>query len=233
MPDSNVRNAEQAREHHIVVMGQELGNLYSALWQQLTWLHQKWGDYVALFGTNPERIALLNQTGPTFFRTVQDCLWEDTLIHLARITDPPRSAGRDNLTIKQLPPLLSDQAKRAELEALIASAVASTTFARDWRNRRIAHRDLLLSLQHPTEPLAQASRAHVTEALDAFGKVLNYISLQYLGSTTMFEFAAEPAAGGATSMLFYLRAGREAELERRERVKSGKFRPNDLERRGI
>jgi hypothetical protein len=229
MVDSNVRTAEQAREQHKIAMGSELGDLYSALWQQLVLLHIKWGEYVALFGTNPERLELLNQAGPSFFRTVQDCLWRDVLIHLARITDPPRSAGKDNLTITRLPPLM----EHGDLENQIRRAVESTAFARDWRNRHIAHHDLLLSLDLPTEPLATASRNHVDSALAAIGEVLNFLSLYYLQSTTIFEFAAKPAAGGATSMLHYLRAGIEGECARRERVKNGTHDAKDLERRSL
>lgn len=233
MSDSNVRTAEEAREHNRIAMDPELGDLYSALWQQLVSLHRKWGEYVALFGTKPERLELLNQTGPSFFRTVQDCLWRDVLIHLARITDPQRSAGKDNLTLTRLPPLFSAPKERSELEALVLRAVESTAFARDWRNRHIAHHDLLLSLDLPTEPLAAASRSHVDSALAAVGEVLNFLALHYLGSTTMFEFAAEPAAGEATSMLYYLRAGIEDECARRERVKSGTHDAKDLERRSL
>ena len=233
MSDTNERTAEQAREQNRIAMGPELGEFYSALWQQLVSLHRKWGEYVALFGTKPERLELLNQAGPSFFRTVQDCLWRDVLIHLARITDPPRSAGKDNLTIKRLPPLMTAPKKRSELEALVLLAVESTGFARDWRNRHIAHHDLLLSLDLPTEPLAVASRNHVDGALAAVGVVLNFLSQHYLKSTTIFEFAAEPAAGGATSMLHYLRAGIEGECARRERVKSGTYDAKDIERRSL
>jgi len=233
MSDSNVRTAEEAREQYRIAMGPELGDLYSALWQQLVSLHRKWWEYVALFGTKPERLELLNQAGPSFFRTVQDCLWRDVLIHLARITDPPQSAGKDNLTLKRLPPLISTPKERSELESLVLLAVENTAFARDWRNRHIAHHDLLLSLDLPTEPLAAASRKHVDSALAAVGEVLNLLSLHYLKSTTMFEFAAEPTAGGATSMLYFLRAGIEAENARRERVKSGTYDVKDLKRRSL
>jgi len=229
MSDTNERTAEQAREQNRIAMGPQLGELYSALWQQLVSLHRTWGEHVALFGTKPERLELLNQAGPSFFRTVQDCLWRDVLIRLALITDPPQSMGKDNLTIKRLPPLMTAPIKRSELEARVLLAVESTEFARDWRNRHIAHHDLLLCLDRPTEPLAVASRNHVDSALAAVGEVLNFLSQHYLESTTMFEFAAEPAAGGATSMLSYLRAGIEGECARRERVKGGTHDAKDME----
>lgn len=233
MPNTNYHSAEQSKKQNIVAMGEPLGELYSALWQHLTFLYNKWGDYAALFGTNPERIELLNKTGAGFFRIVQDCLWDDSLLHLARITDSSSTGKKHNLTIRRISELVNDAKQKAELEAFVDTAVKATEFARDWRNRRIAHRDLQLALDLPTEPLAAASRQHVSNALSSIANVLNYLSNTYMGSTTMFEFAAEPKADGASTMLIYLRDGLEVELKRKERLKSGIFSPDDINHRNI
>lgn len=210
-------------------MGEDLGELYTALWQQLTWLHRKWGDYVALFGTKPERIEILNNCAPDFFGNVQTALWEDALLHLARITDSPRTAGKPNLTFRRLPESIVREQLRQQVLGLLELALQATDFARDWRNRRIAHRDLSLALEQPTEPLMPASRASVNAALKSLDSVLNAIAQAYLETTTVFEFAQDPVAGGATSMLHYLRAGHTAEKERRERIRSGKFSKSDMD----
>lgn len=233
MTTTNERTAEESNNQSIEAMGEPLGELYSALWQQLTLLYYKWGDYIALYGTDENRIDLLNKTGSNFFRTIQDCLWEDKLLHLTRITDSSRSAGKDNLSIQRFSKLVIDPIQRAKLDVLVESAIKATAFARDWRNRRIAHRDLLLALNQPTEPLAIASRKHVTDALSAIGQVLNFISNTYMESTTMFEFASEQKAGGALTTLYYLHAGLEAEEERRDRIKSGTFSTKDINHKGI
>lgn len=233
MTVTNERSAKEFTHQNIVDMGEPLGILYSTLWQHLTLLYTKWGDYIALFGTNPERIKLLNKAAPTFFRTVQDCLWDDSLMHLARITDSSSTGKKQNLTIRRLPELVSDDTHRIELEVLIDLADKATAFARDWRNRKIAHKDLQLALDLPTESLATASRQHVTDALSSIAHVLNYLSSIYSGSTTIFEFAAEPKAGGASTLLFYLRSGLEVEDERRLRLTSGSLSPKDIDRRSI
>src|SRR5665811_1662354 len=90
--------AEEAKQHHIDVMGEDLGSLYHALWNELAWLYSKWGEYVELFGTEPSRIGLINSAAGRFFRMVQDSFWEDSLLHIARLTDPPRTAEKENLT---------------------------------------------------------------------------------------------------------------------------------------
>ena len=79
-------------------MGEPLGGVYSALWQAVSLVHHYWNEYVGnYFGTKPERIILLNETAPQFFRMLQDELWEMSLLHLARITDPANSPGREGI----------------------------------------------------------------------------------------------------------------------------------------
>jgi len=230
---ADASSAEQSRQQNIAHMGEELGELYSALWQQLTWLHRKWGDYVALFGTKPERIEILNSAAPDFFGNVQTALWEDALLHLARITDSPRSAGKPNLSFRRLPDLIERPEVKQSVEILLEQALQATDFARDWRNRRIAHRDLALALQRPTEPLLPASREGVNSALQALDQVLNAIAQAYLDTTTMFKFAQDPIGGGSISMLHYLRAGVRAEKERRARIRSANFSKTDIDREPI
>jgi hypothetical protein len=98
------RTAEEAKAHYISVMGQPLGEVYASLWQELALLHRNWNEYVELFGSKPSRVELLNRAAGSFFRAVQDALWEQTLLHIARLTDPPASVGKSNLSIR--PPRL-------------------------------------------------------------------------------------------------------------------------------
>ena len=184
---STHRTAEEVKQHHLEVMGDDLGSLYHALWNELAWLYSKWEEYVELFGTKPSRIDLINSAAGHFFRIVQDSLWEDTLLHIARLTDPPKSAGKENLTIRRLPHLIEEQTLKGKVSELIDVAVEKAAFCRDWRNRHIAHKDLGLTLSAGAEPLKPASRAKVKEALGSISDVLNALSTHYMDSTTMFE----------------------------------------------
>src|SRR6185295_5019430 len=97
------RTAEESKQDYIKAMGEELGSQFAELWQQLVYLHCKWMEYVALFGTRSDRIELLNKSAPTFFRIIQDTLWDDILLHICRLTDPPETGKNKNLTIQNLP----------------------------------------------------------------------------------------------------------------------------------
>lgn len=97
------RTPDKSKDANVVAMGEELGLLYSALWQQVAGLHHKWEQFVVLFGTKESRVQLLNASAGQFFRVVQDTLRGDTLLHIARLTDSAKSAGKSNLSIRRLP----------------------------------------------------------------------------------------------------------------------------------
>ena len=218
--------ATEARADYERRMGVELGSRYALLWQELAWIHRKWEEYVVLFGTSPERVALLNEAAPSFCRLIQDSLWEDVLLHIARLTDPPASVGKSNLSLPALAALVDRPSTKAEVEAKILVCLASTAFARDWRNRHIAHRDLRLALAGSSQPLAPASRLLVGTALDDLAAVLNCIAKDYLDSESFFR--GGPEIGGALELLYILHEGVAALRERRARLERGEISPADL-----
>jgi hypothetical protein len=228
---SAYRTAEEVKRHHIEVLGEELGSLYHALWNELAWLYSKWDEYVELFGSKPSRIELINKAAGHFFKIVQDSLWEDSLLHIARLTDPSKSAGRENLTIKKLPGLITDETFKKHLSELVVVAVEKADFCRDWRNRHIAHKDLGLAMKTGAEPLKAASRAKVKEVLSAISDVLNAVSGHYMDSTTAFEGIG--GSGGAVSLLYVLDDGIRTDEERNERRKVGNYRAEDYQSRDI
>lgn len=152
---STERTAEQAKADNVAAMGQSLGEQYTALWQELAWLYRVWGEYVDLYGTKPSRVDLLNRSAGGFFRVVQDALWEQVLLHIARLTDPAMSSGKTNLSIQSLLSVTDDKLKDT-VSKHVDEALRASAFCRDWRNRRIAHRDLDLALDRHPQALAPA-----------------------------------------------------------------------------
>jgi hypothetical protein len=100
-------------------MGRELGPMYNALDHEVAWLHAKWNQYRQLYGRSPERVAFLNKVAGHFFGVVQRTLMEDILLHLARLTDRPKS---NRLTLQRLPKCVSDHAFGTELAGLVRTA---------------------------------------------------------------------------------------------------------------
>ena len=108
---SNSKAPEELRAEHRAVLGEALGGVFHELHNQFYWLQFKWQQYVELFGTSPARIDLLNEAAASFFHHLQDALWVDLLIHISRLTDPPKSRGRGNLTFAVLPDLVGEPLK--------------------------------------------------------------------------------------------------------------------------
>ena len=213
-------------EKYVRAMGPELGRLFAQFFNECAWLHVKWGEFVVLFGTNPERIDLLNNAAGGFFRIVQDALWENVLLHIARLTDRPNTTGKANLTLKRLPQLVSQELK-LDVEKRLSEVEQKAKFARDWRNRHIAHSDLALSLREKNLiPLASASRKHVRDVLEAIVTLLNTVESHYRGAEVFYELTRP--LKGAERLLYVLRDGLNAEEQRQKRFDEGKAWPEDF-----
>jgi len=212
-------------------MGKKLGAIFYELRNELDWLHVKWGQYQQLFGEKPERIDLLHEAASLFFHVIEETLSIDTLLHLARLVDPPESQknkDKPNLTVCALPAMIGDDNAelRDEVSTLVGEAKARTAFAVDWRNRRIAHRDLRVALKEPLHELAPASRLQVRHALEALAAVLNRVEDHYLVGDTGYDFSRDP--GDATAMLMTLRSGLEAQRDQRARMSRAEPLESDL-----
>lgn len=106
--------AEQVEQKYVLKMGPELGQLFACLYNETAWLYWKWGEYVGLFGTSEQRVNLLNKASGRFAKMLQDVLFEDTLLHIARlptslvIGEPRRSScGSCHMARTSRPPRLS------------------------------------------------------------------------------------------------------------------------------
>jgi len=201
--------AEDVQREASTAMGSQLGEIYYLLSNQVSWLHLKWDTFCGLFA-DKDTVDLLNSAAPAYFHELQRQTWEDIFLHLCRITDPPVSAGKSNLTLRRLPELVLDQAMRLNLQALVDDAVKKTMFARDWRNRRLAHTEL-----NRSRPLAYASRKHVEDALTVIRQIMNRLEQTYLNKTVSYEHTI-PALGGVASLITVLRKGVEARRAERD-----------------
>lgn len=225
------KTEEDVKHEHLDKLGTELGTVFHHLYNDFAWLRVKWGEYKELFGTKPERLEILNSSAGLFFRVVQDTMWEDTLLHLSRLTDKVSVGRKKNITIRRLPELCVNDSLRISLQDLVDQAITATEFARDWRNRQIGHRDFDLAINHDAKPLAYASRKSVNEAISAIHAVLNHISEQMLNSTMSTEVITP--SGGAFNLLYTLSDGLDAINEREERLRSGNPNPDDFKNRDI
>jgi len=209
-----VISADEKRKQCISAMGADLGAMYCDLNDHLLDILLLWKQYEQLFGVDPETVQLLNDSAPTFFGILQAQLWDGVMLGISRLTDPPVSAGKKTLSIKAIPPLVSDLNARARVEAAIDTASTNAEFTRTHRNKRIAHNDLVHIQDRIANPLPPASRQKIKAGLDSICAVLEVLNGHYRQSTMLYDDILYD--GGAGSVVSLLRDGllrREQELD--------------------
>jgi hypothetical protein len=113
------------------------------------------------------------------------------------------------------------------LKELVQTAVAKAAFATDWRNRRLAHRDLALAMEEPVQPLPPATRETIDSALDAFHAIFSYVCSSHFGSHLDPEIVEAP--GGAEALLYVIRDGLRFRQAQLARLETDGLTPDELE----
>lgn len=196
---------DEVKAQCIAAMGADLGALYCDLNDHLLDILLLWKQYVQLFGENPETVQLLNESAPTFFSILQAQLWDGVMLGISRLTDPPVIGGKKNLSIKAIPPMVSDLRARAIVEVAIDKALTDAEFTRTHRNKRIAHNDLVHIQDRNANPLPPASRQKIKTGLDSICEVLEVLNGHYRKSTMLYHDIIYD--GGAGSVVSLLRDG--------------------------
>lgn len=184
MSRENARDA--AESEYVASMGVVLGPMFYTLWQHTARAHSEFHAYATLFGSSPERHAMLYRAGGLTIQHLESALWESVLLNLVRLTDPASTGKKANVTVQQLPLLVPD-ALIPTLAISVADAVASTRFAEDARNKWIAHLDAVTMLDETAPELTLGSRMQVRAALRQLSDVLSLVLQHYEGNRTSFQ----------------------------------------------
>ena len=190
------QSSQDVLERYRKQLGTEFGDTFHGLCNAWAWGLMRRDEFRELF-TDAGDVALLNTlAGGAFTWDIQNVLWDDLLLRVCRLTDPPKSAGKRNLTVTRLPAFCQQHgaALHAHVDRLVDTSVQAAEFARDWRNRRISHSDLAKAVG-TAKPLASASLDNVTNALDAVHAVLNAISNELMNSQIANTVTGTPRAG--------------------------------------
>jgi hypothetical protein len=220
--------AEETLQKYIDKMGAELGIPFYYLWQEVSWLYSKIEEFTTLFAQKPTRIDLMNEAAPFFFRIVEDILWENIVLSISRITDPAKTGDKENLSVQMLPSLIKELKLKTEVQSLVDESLIKVKFCKDWRNKRLAHRDLSFAIEDGIKQLEKITLNKIDNAIDSLADILNSIDSYYCDSTTYFK-SGGGNPGNSASLLHVLYDGKKAEKDRMERLKSGKFKEEDTQ----
>ena len=221
------RWSEDVRAEYVSVYGEDLGRLYDVLSSELLWLHNKWFEYCALFGGSEARVELLNETAPYFFHVVQRVLWEGVLLHIARLTDPAKQKKFENMSLCALSGAVENPNARAQVDADLQVVLTAAQFARDYRDKNLAHQDLDHALGR-VEPLSSGSHKDVEDVLRGMCGLMNNIAAAHDQPTLIYDLPGVP--GDANSLVHKLVIAARDAARREARVLDGSATPEDFER---
>lgn len=216
----------QVVARNVEALGEELGLLYTDLYNECIWVHTIWREVDSLYGTSQERVDLLNRTASYFFYLLQLMAQDNVLLHIARITDPPGSGDKRNITVRSLPQHISDPKDASRVQEKVEALLGAASFAREHRNKRIAHIDLAARRGTIPEPLPAATRERIENVLGHLREVLNEFERCCLQFSVHYEDGVAPMAG-ADSLARYLAAGSHFLEDWYRRLKSGEADPKE------
>jgi hypothetical protein len=225
------KTSDEVRHERIETLGKEFGLLYDSIYNEFLLLSLKWIEYLELYGKKESRIDILNLAAPSFFYIVQKILWENILLGICKLTDPSKTLGKKNASVKSLPDFIADKILKSNVTGKINDLMEATEFCRDWRNRYITHTDYLLTIDENAKPLEVANKEKLVVVFTLFQELINIFQNHYFNVTT--EFGMLENRKGANALLYILDEGIESRRLREERIKSGHYSESDLRRKSI
>lgn len=191
------------RDEYISSMGDELGAVFFAVHHEVIDLGIVWQQYVQLYGTSVENVDILNNTAGLFFKVVQTELWDSVLLRIAALTDPAMMRGKKNITLLALPALMPDAIMQREVLELCDLVFLETEYAREHRNKRIAHNDHDYHIFKGAVGLSGISRAKIEDMLTAIRNTLRYMQHKIRDVDFLYDLFIDES--GAAMLLRKLR----------------------------
>lgn len=170
--------SEEIPDKYIEAFGEELAKEFYLLKTDLFVLRLDWRTYQGLFGTNRERVDLLNSVSGSVSSTIERVLFESVLLRLRRFIDKgSKKRRRLPLSLELLRKIATDQ-NAIDLHRLLVDCKKKCAFAKNWSDKRIAHSDYQYRIGN--EKLLPASRQKVNEAIDSIAAVIKLIGSNLL-----------------------------------------------------
>jgi hypothetical protein len=191
----------------------EIDDIYYPLFNQVSHLHVQWNIFRQLYVADPETFALLRWSANGFFGVVQQTLASEILLTISRLTDTKQTGSgkhaRDNLSLDRLIDRIDEQQfpdLKDEMSKRLVAARQACAFARDVRNKLLAHSDLATNLRDRAAVASQTTTTNIDAALRSIAYVLNAIPGHFDNSGVAYAVASMSTDG--TTLLNRLRAAK-------------------------
>jgi hypothetical protein len=194
-------------------MSQEFDKVFKKLDKTVTDMHYRWKLYRDVFAGEKEDFELLNKYGSNFFYYTQFLMLDHMALSFSKLTDPNKQRDNENLSLKQLHVISSNEGKTELVSALKIQfdvLLKACSKFRLLRNKRIAHSDLNHELGEAEEPLPGLSRAYVENALSELRTYMNIVNNQCYSTTVGYEHTDGQARHGGRAIIHAFRKANNA-----------------------
>ena len=195
----------ELKEEHIRILGVELGTQYNFLYNEIVTTQTLYNEFSFLYIESDKRMNVMNETAPFFFFLLQKVFWEYILLGISRVTDPPKSGSKKNITIRSFPTLITDMQIQPEIIKNVDEIINDSEFCRYWRNKWISHLDYSYNLEKEDKPGMEATPLKVKNLLNKIQNLMNLIQVNFFHSTVAYDIPL--SARGSNSLLYFLEKG--------------------------
>ena len=184
-----------------------VGEVFRTLWQEIQNIHLTWMVNRQLFGTSPERIALLNRFGGVAFGLYQRLLTRHVVLAIFRLIDPAtQRGGRDlNHCLERLADEVTADSSScgANLTPLLAEIRGLMAPHADLRNKVAAHNDFhtLPTLYDGTSTVATPSRELIETVLGRIRTFMNIVQRHYGEGESHYYDSEMPEHGDGETLI--------------------------------
>ena len=188
---------------------EDIQPIFQDLCQDMASLHHKWKLYLDLFSER-DTVDLLKDIAPSFFQMVEESLRSDITMTICRLSDPRKSCGHENLSIKTL----VDKATNVQgLEDMWNEFHSCCKPISEYRNKRVGHNDHDVALKKNDNPLFKIKRPIIDSILSKASILMNCVSSFY--NAGQISFRSDDKGGGKDLVLWLKRArGNDQEEQR-------------------
>ena len=193
------------------MLAPDLEELFHPINNEVTWLHTIWELYLQLYCATDKNYDIMNSTAPQFFAILQNVLFEQLILIVGRLTDPPTTLGKENASIAMLIEKVkahdSLQLANSMQKKLDEFRIEHAAF-RTWRNKRVNHDDMATLLGKSADLMPEIPRRQAQTAIDQLAGIMNEFSEVLQGSTQIYKpFMVAKGDGNALLQALQMASG--------------------------
>lgn len=194
-------------------MSPSVERAFSFIEVELISIQRRYDILKELFGTEKEYVKLLNETAPHFFYLVQTGFFENIVLSIARLMDPPNTGEFKNLSVEKFIDILkedicnegrtdsSENKLIFELKLILECYLKCTTkILKNYRDKKIAHNDYDI-FEKKAEFIDKITFQHLHYALASLRDFVNAVNMHFKGSKTVYTYPFDPLTSGLLKSL--------------------------------